>query len=752
MYQLLKKSYLFLVLALLFSPAVMAQAEGKIALKVFLSYASVTPGGTMHIAARVTSAEKFHINSNKPYEDFLIPTELSGKGTNGLQLTGIVYPPSKDYRFGFSDNPVAVYEGTVYIFGKVQIPQNFAPGKHPLKVMLDFQACNDVTCFAPDQLTEEVIISVAPAGTQEVRLNETIFRTIFAAEDKKKEQEVPVTMETFLSFDKVYAGNEVKSAVKLNLKSGFSIGSSAGTSLKHLTISVSSEHGITAGNPVYPQGREMSFPFLNAPATVIEGEAIIGTMLNVPSDLKPGDYKIVFNIQYQGTDGKALLSPSILTDTITVTVVESSHPITETNSEIFTNIQLEYSSRQDSEAPATDEANPLAEYGLLLGMLITFLGGLALNLTPCVYPLIPITIGYFTNQSEGSTGKLAAMGLFYVLGIALTYSVVGLVSALSGSIIGGLMQNPIVLIVIALVMVALALSMFGLYEFKLPDSWVNAAGGSRSGIFGAFLMGLTLGIVAAPCIGPLVAGLVTYVATQNDLLTGFLLFFMLGLGLGAPYFVLALFSGKIKALPRSGVWMESVKYIFGFIMIGVAIYFVLPLFPKSIEGYVLPVYMVLAALYLLIFDKKGDKMAWFKKFRISLSIIVILAGVYMIYGTATEVPPANWTPYQKDLYESAITANDKIIIDFYADWCGPCKELDRKTFSDPQVIKALSGFKTLKADLTKSGSEEVEELRTFFKVTGVPTVIIINSQGKEVKRITGFVPAEEFLEDIKLAE
>lgn len=165
----------------------------------------------------------------------------------------------------------------------------------------------------------------------------------------------------------------------------------------------------------------------------------------------------------------------------------------------------------------------------MIGLLFVFLGGLALNLTPCVYPLIPITVGYFGGQSEGSTTKLFFMGILFILGLAVTYSAIGVITSLTGAIFGALLQNPIVILIIVAIMIALSLSMFGVYEFKLPDNLVNKAGGAKAGLYGAFFMGLTMGIVAAPCIGPFVLGLVTYVATKQDPYFGFLLFLFLQL-------------------------------------------------------------------------------------------------------------------------------------------------------------------------------------------------------------------------------
>jgi thiol:disulfide interchange protein DsbD len=283
--------------------------------------------------------------------------------------------------------------------------------------------------------------------------------------------------------------------------------------------------------------------------------------------------------------------------------------------------------------------------------------------------------------------------------------------------------------------------MFGVYEFKLPDSLVAKAGGAKGGMYGAFFMGLTLGIVAAPCIGPFVLGLVTYVASKQDPFFGFIMFFVLALGLGTPYLFLAIFSGKIKNLPRAGEWMQGVEHIFGLILVGMAIYFLLPLLPDEVVGYILPVYMILAGVFVLFFEKKAKSVKGFQIFKTLFSVLIISIAVYALIPSDTK--SVAWQPYSEEAV--AEISSRGVIIDFYADWCIPCKELDALTFSDPEVIKVSEEFETYKADLTETLSPEVEQLREKYKIVGVPTVLILNSKGEEVERITGFVTAEEFL-------
>jgi thioredoxin:protein disulfide reductase len=558
-----------------------------------------------------------------------------------------------------------------------------------------------------------------------------------------------VKIESFQSFDKVYAGGEFKLAVKTIIENPWHINSDKPYDefLIPTELSISSDINFELKNVFYPKAHDLKLAFSENPLSVWEGEIYLGGLVSVSENIQPRSYDIIVTLDYQACNDNSCLAPTSVQDTITIIVADNQTPANEINQEIFEKINLSYSAAGSTESDEGGLASLLESNGLLLGLFFIFIGGLALNLTPCVYPLIPITIGYFGGQSEGSTSKLTLMGVLFVLGMALTYSVIGVVTALSGAIFGALLQNTFVIIFIALIFVVLSLSMFGVYEFKLPDALVAKAGGAKSGMFGAFFMGLTMGIVAAPCIGPFVIGLVTYVAARANPLEGFLMFFVLAIGLGLPYLFLAIFSGKIKALPRAGEWMDGVKHVFGFILIGMALYFILPLLPKSFSAYVLPAFMIITAIYLLFFEKLAKKVKGFQIFKISFSVLLIAIAAYALYPSQSN--SINWESYSSDSIPTEINNKRGIIIDFYADWCIPCKELDALTFSNDRVILQADNFYTFKADMTKSLSPEVEELRKKYNIVGVPTVLIINSDGEEVERITGFVNADEFLKLIE---
>lgn len=562
-----------------------------------------------------------------------------------------------------------------------------------------------------------------------------------------------IRINTISSFDKVNAGGQFKIAVKINIKDSWHINSDKPKEdyLIPSQVNIQIQEGFRLEKTNYPPAEEIKLGFSDTPLSAWQGEILIGSLFSVDKNISEGSYKLIINFDYQACNDMTCLPPSSVTDTLIVQVVSSQSVSNEINQDEFKKIDLSYTDLS-SEIKKTTESdnsisNMLENNGLFLGLLFVFIGGLALNLTPCVYPLIPITIGFFGGQSEGKTIRLFGMGLLFVVGMAVTYSVIGVVTALSGAVFGSLLQNPIVIIIIALIFLILSLSMFGLYEFQLPNSWVAKAGGAKGGFYGAFFMGLTMGIVAAPCIGPFVLGLVTYVAAKADPYLGFLMFFVLALGLGFPYLLLAIFSGKIKKLPRAGEWMDGVKHIFGFILIGMALYFIVPLLPKSFSGYVLPIFMIITAVYLLVFDKLGNSVKGFKNFKIVFSILLMALAVYNLLPSADN-NSIDWQEYSESKLSGSI-GQTPVIIDFYADWCIPCKELDAITFSDAKVIEESRKFLSLKADMTKSLSPEVESLRNKFKIVGVPTVLILDSNGSEINRITGFVNAEEFINIIK---
>lgn len=551
---------------------------------------------------------------------------------------------------------------------------------------------------------------------------------------------------------KVSQGDEFKTTLEITIDQTWHINSQKPNDDFLIPSEITAKgNGVKLIKVIYPEAHNIKLAFSEELVSVYEGTASAKLTFRVDKNAPVGKQKVLVTLDYQACNDMTCMPPNDVAAEFEIEVTENQSKDTSqvavTSDTDVKDLesdfeQLKKNSQQSQSADENSIASTLEGSGIFLSLIFVFLAGLALNLTPCVYPLIPITIGYFGGQAEGKTSRLVLLGLLYMLGMALTYSVVGVITSLSGAVFGSLLQNPFVIIVIVLLFVALALSQFGVYEFKLPDSLVAKAGGAKGGTFGAFFMGLTMGIVAAPCIGPFVLGLVTYVAAKGDPLYGFLMFFVLALGLGLPYLFLAIFSGKIKSLPRAGIWMEGVKHIFGFILIGMALYFLDPILPKVVQGYVLPVFGIIAALILLFIDKTANDAKGFRTFKTVFSVVVLGLSIYVLIPSEKLEP--EWKQFSIHGYQSSLNNNERMVIDFYADWCIPCKELDAITFSDKRVIEKFDRFTVYKVDMTKN-NETNEQLRKKFNVIGMPTVLIIDAKGNETKRITGFVNADEFL-------
>lgn len=388
--------------------------------------------------------------------------------------------------------------------------------------------------------------------------------------------------------------------------------------------------------------------------------------------------------------------------------------------------------------------------GLPIQLVAAFIGGLFLNLTPCIYPVIPITISFFLSQKKTSSTQTWMLSAAYVLGMSITYSSLGVVAALSGQLFGAAMQSPYVIVLIVVVMLALASSMFGLWEFGVPR-WAGPYMGGRSGIGGAVIMGLVVGVVAAPCIGPFVLGLLTYVSQKQSVALGFLLFFTLSLGLGLPFLFLGVFSGVIEKLPRSGMWMVEIKKFFGVILVAMAGYFARPLLPHTTGQWLWAWLLTAAGAYLLLVARPGHNEPWLDRFMRLASAGLIVAGVLAM--PASQPPTAaklTWVPLEETALKTALEAGKPIMIDFFADWCGPCKKLEVKTFTDTRVASRMAEMVLFKADLTQ-WDDSTEALRQKFEVVGVPTLVFFN-QGSEVDeaRSTGFEDPNAFLKRLDL--
>jgi thiol:disulfide interchange protein DsbD len=262
-------------------------------------------------------------------------------------------------------------------------------------------------------------------------------------------------------------------------------------------------------------------------------------------------------------------------------------------------------------------------------------------------------------------------------------------------------------------------------------------------------MGLTLGVVAAPCIGPFVLGLLTWVAGMGSAVTGFLVFFTLSLGLGLPLFILAVFSGKLDRLPRSGEWMVWVRSLMGWVLVGMAAYFVRPLLPEAWGVLLLAAVILAAGLHLGWIDRTVSDSGVFRWVKKGAGIAGVLAAVLIVVLWLARGPGVSWQAYSGDLLEGARESGTPVIMDFSATWCTPCRRLEEETLHDPEVVAlAEERFLMVKIDLTRGGNALYERLVEEYEVKGVPTVVFLGSDGRERRglRLVDYVPPEQFLQ------
>lgn len=497
-------------------------------------------------------------------------------------------------------------------------------------------------------------------------------------------------------------------------------------------VKVAPAAALSFGSFRYPAPASKKFSFSEKPLAVYQGTFDIDAEATVARDAPPGPLPVSGTLQFQACNDKQCLAPASVPfqASLAVTGIPAA------------GADRPAGGRTSSGSP--DFGAFLGEKGFLATLLLLFVGGLALNLTPCVYPVIPITIGFFGGQSGGESRRPLGLAALYVLGMAITYSVLGVLAALSGKLFGVALQSGWVLGGISLVMVALALSMFGLYDIQPPRFLMNRAG-ARTGAGGAFGMGLLVGIVAAPCLGPFVLGLLTYVAARRDPVLGFVLFFVLSLGLGLPYLFLALFSGTISRLPRAGVWMVEIKKIFGFVLLAMGAYFARILVSEPVKSWMLPAVLAIGGFYVLSRTIAARTPGLARLVSGAAGVLFLAAAVHF----APRPAPESGSRLAFARYDAAAVAaaGRPAMIDFSADWCIPCHELEDQTFADGRVRRALAGRSLYKADMTQQSSPEAQVLAKKFGILGMPTIVFLDEKGGEIpgSRLVGFEGPDDFL-------
>lgn len=411
-------------------------------------------------------------------------------------------------------------------------------------------------------------------------------------------------------------------------------------------------------------------------------------------------------------------------------------------------------------------ANSLKEKNLLL-VLLTFFGfGLLLSLTPCVFPMIPILSSIIVGASKNET-MTARRGFFlslvYVLSMSVAYTIAGVIAGIFGANLQVALQNPYVLVIFALIFVALAFSMFGYFEIRLPQAIQNKVnkttdGKEKQGILGIAIMGFLSALIVGPCVAPPLAGALVYIGQTGDAILGGLALFVMSLGMGVPLLLIGLGAGKF--MPKPGGWMESITKIFGIVMLGVAIWLLDRVLDASIIIYLWALLLLGSAIYLKIYQHILTQL---------ITVVIFILGVILFVGAISGAtnplnPLEKFTSSKmtqvsdeklifkkvKNIQELKLAiknSNKPVMLDFWASWCVSCKELEEITFQDEQVINKLQEFTLLKADVTENNDED-KALQKKFGVVGPPALIFWDKDKNEIQasRIIGYKNPKDFLE------
>lgn len=516
----------------------------------------------------------------------------------------------------------------------------------------------------------------------------------------------------------------------------------------------------TVGDPVLPTGVEIEDEFFGVSEVYYEQLGVTFPILRAKQD---GSIKL----RYQGCAEAGLCYPPttrvIYLDQVGDGAAEQSQQTAADSGDEIVSQQFGLADRLSS-----DE-------GLMLTLLLFLALGIGLAFTPCVFPMYPILSGIVIGQGKQiKTYRAFTLSFVYVQGMAITYSILGLIVALAGVKFQAALQHPALLIVLIVIFLLLALVMFGAYELQLPSKWQEKLNGlsneQKSGsLFGVFVMGMISGLVASPCTTAPLTGILLFIAQSGDLILGFVSLYALSIGMGIPLILFGITGGKL--LPKAGNWMNVVKVTFGFMMSAVAILFVERLWISFWTDVMYAVLGFATFTYFYVMNQ-NTAVTFFKGVRSFVIFAGLIASALYGYnaispqtghsaGTAAVSSTSHGHPefvVVRDLADFnsklalANSEGNSVMVDLYADWCVACKEFEKYTFPDPAVVDALSNTVWMQIDLTENTPTSIE-FQEAFSVLGLPTILFFDAQGQELKsaRITGFMRAEPFAQHVSRA-
>ncbi len=674
-------------------------------------------------------------------------------GTEGFTLGEVRLPKGKEKTDEFFGDIETYYKKLT-----VEIPVERGPeSPNTLTLIAHSQGCSEPLglCYPPHE--QIVTITLPPLSQSDT--SRTGIASLAWGED---------TQEALLEPDQAFAFSaEVKDASHVVAR--WQIAEGYYLYKDKFQFAVVEPLGITAGKPQLPAGKkkddeffgEMEIYYHQAKATIPIGGAI-------PDE---GTTPITLEVRYQGCSETLGVCYPPMSKRIALELpatTEAEPPAA----------ALEATAPPSFQPPLSEQdslANTIATSSLLLTVFTFFGLGLLLAFTPCVFPMIPILSGIIIGQKgEMTTRRAFSISLVYVLAMALTYTVAGVIAGLFGENLQATFQNPWILGTFSLIFVLLALSMFGFYELQMPSFLQSKLtelsnrqqGGSYTGVA---VMGFLSALIVGPCVAAPLMGALIYIGQTGDAVLGGLALFALSLGMGAPLLAIGTSAGKL--LPKAGPWMDAIKAVFGVLLLAVAIWMLERIVPPAVAMLLWATLFIVSAIYLGALDKSTP--GWGRLWK-GVGVVLLIYGALLLTGAAAggkdvmqplrgilvaaagsgggETTHLVFKRIKslQDLEREVAEASRQgkpVMLDFYADWCVSCKEFEKYTFSDPKVISALRGAGTLllQADVTANDARDKELLRRFGLI-GPPAILFFRSDGRELHdyRVIGFMDAESF--------
>lgn len=563
-----------------------------------------------------------------------------------------------------------------------------------------------------------------------------------------------------------------------------------------LKIEPAAVEGISFKKAILPGSVKKHDKYIG-PVQVYNRPISISLPLDIDENAVSGAKTLLFKISYQGCTEALCLMPAEENISADIMVLSDSIKTLPAQAQgsgqlvLFKGEETEKISENDKKLQSVDPFQPVVEivdepviepqeenpfqnaaasFGLFGVLIAAFAWGFVTSLTPCVYPMIPVTMSVIGAGSAGNAYRGFLLSVVYVLGMSLIYAMFGLFAAMTGGLFGSNVNHPAVRVIVALVFTVLALSMFDLYYIQVPAfirNRLDKAGGS--GILGVFITGAVSGAVVSPCVGPMLVSLLVYIATVGDKLQGFLIMWSFSLGLGMLFLMVGTFSGFMASLPKAGSWMETMKHVFGVILLGIALYYIEPLLPENLFWLFTGILLIGTGVFAGAFDQINADSSVRDRLAKVVGIVCLTLGIVYAASFATDgrlfvsgvkstseakIEKIVWIDDEESGLSRAKLTQQPIMIDFSADWCAACKKLEKETFTHPDVIREAEGLVCIKIDCTDTKDSRVKALQKKYGVHGLPTIVFLTSSGKIMpgRSIMEFIGPEQMVSNMRQAQ